>query len=1162
YSLGVTLYELLTHRNAFDASDRLQLVRQIAEQEPVRPRLIEPRIPRDLETIILKAMDKEPKRRYRSAGALAADLSNFLNDEPIWARRVSAPERLFRWARRNRNLAVLLFGFAMILTVLAVGGALAAKHYRQMLDNQRQLTLLGQQLAQEKQSLVDQEASKNLEVTAEKEDVQRQLYYAQLRLAHEAWRTHRGVTRMRGMLNAWQPKAEAQDFRGWEWYYLRGLIDSELRLIRVPGETVISLRSNPRTGELAAVCSSGYCRMWSPKTGRASLTITPPSHDARSLAWSPDGQKLAIGCESDTVRVYAAHGDLERELLASGIGGIHAVDWSPDGKRLAVVGQDASVRLLDVGDGQELGRWHQHHGPLYAVAWSPDGQWVATAGDDASVLVWNAEDGSVAQTFTGHAQSIRSVSWSPDSSQLASGSWDHTIRIWNALTGEAVRQFRGHTHFVSCVDWSPDGEQLASVGYDQVLRVWSVRSAEPIRVLRGHTDLIRAVAWCRDGQHVTSAGNDSTLRVWSTVDALESTTYEGHSGQYWSASVAWSPDGDRIASAAADHHVRVWNATSRAELALFTQHEDEVAKLRWSPDGREVISASKDGTVRVWDATTGEQRLILARHSAGVSAVDWSLDGKYIATGGYDGTLAVWNARSGEFLEELKPHDGRVRDVRWSSDSRQLATVGDDRQLQLHRLLSALDPRHCTMPAEALCVDWDPTGKFLAVGCGDFKIDIVSEESLQSVGQMLGHSDWVFAVAWSPDGSRLASGGVDRSVRVWDPFARCETLVLDGHTKSVNGLAWSPNGMRLASASEDATVRVWNALRGYREERSEQLLPMLVASDAAEDVELRIQIYERIGQTVKAKADRLRLIERYENEWRGSHLEETAHRLADLFLSDDHRWRPLTLAKEQHRSSGGALIVSEPDHSLYVSGTNPDEDAYALRMRTTPGTIAGIRLETIPDQRLPEGGAGRAPQNGNFILSEFRARHVNLRGGGTEQLSFGDVFADCSFEGNPISHVTDEERETAWNTWPTQLEPHVVVFEVDDPVTIAADEDVLVELEFQGDGWPHHSLGHFRLSTTELPNAVFREQLRRYLQVSEEQGYLRLAGAYYCLGRNDLAREALTAKPTAMMGVAAVLDIVLDPSDAGPDVREHAVRWLDDQASTSGSSVPWRLPRP
>src|SRR5262249_4654641 len=117
YSLGLTLYEMLVLRPAFRSPDRVKLMQQVLETEPPRPRRLDPLIPRDLETVVLKAIDKEPARRYPSAAALAEDLQHFVDDRPILARQTSRTERVWRWCKRNPLVATL--SAAVVLVALA-----------------------------------------------------------------------------------------------------------------------------------------------------------------------------------------------------------------------------------------------------------------------------------------------------------------------------------------------------------------------------------------------------------------------------------------------------------------------------------------------------------------------------------------------------------------------------------------------------------------------------------------------------------------------------------------------------------------------------------------------------------------------------------------------------------------------------------------------------------------------------------------------------------------------------------------------------------------------------------------------------------------------------------------------------------------------------------
>src|SRR5262249_14945578 len=224
YALGLTLYELLVLRPAFDGKDRLHLVDQIARQEPARPRALDPRIPRDLETILMKAIEKDPQRRYLSAEALASDLRRFLADEPIQARRIGPLERLGRWGRRN-PLVASLTAAVVLVTALGFAGVFGQMQVAQAKERQAERK---EQEAKEQRDVAQQQRD---EVRALNERLQRTLYIANMNLAQHAWEAG-GAGRVRELLEQHRPKPGETDLRSFEWFYLYRLCHAELLTLK------------------------------------------------------------------------------------------------------------------------------------------------------------------------------------------------------------------------------------------------------------------------------------------------------------------------------------------------------------------------------------------------------------------------------------------------------------------------------------------------------------------------------------------------------------------------------------------------------------------------------------------------------------------------------------------------------------------------------------------------------------------------------------------------------------------------------------------------------------------------------------------------------------------------------------------------------------------
>jgi WD40 repeat protein/serine/threonine protein kinase len=830
YALGLTLYELLTLRPAFDETDRGKLLHAILHSDPPRPRRLNPQVPVDLETIVLKAVARDPAARYASAAEMADDLRRFIDDRPIRARRASALERFRRWGRRNPGLAVALM---TVLATLLLGTAVstffavvAHGHAARSRDNESRAEAQAEEAHRKKGEAetarvqaelagqVAEEAREDAETA--RRTAERNQYYAEMLLAAQAANLPGGVSRLNHLLPRWRPLPGGRDLRGWEWYYLRGLCHRPLRVLDGHDGEISAVGWSSDGQRLASAGADGTVRLWDPRTGQERAVLSGHEEPVITLAFSPDGTRLASADAAGVVRLWDGVTGADAGVIPHLDFRVRGLCWSPDGKRLAAACADHRIRIW-VAETRRPARLplRGHTGPVQSVSWSPDGKRLASGGMDQKVYVWDARSGECLNTLHGHQEQIFSVDWHPDGNRLASAAFDQTVRIWRVDGSEEPVVLHEHVNSVRAVRWSPDGKRLASASRDHTVRIWDAATQDEITVLRGHLDGVQAVCWSPDGKTLASGGMDGRLLLWDADSRDESNGVLPHGGEVMA--VSWSPDGNRLASAGPGQ-VRVWDVRTRARTADLTGHRSAQA-VAWSPDGSRLATAGSDGRVRLGDPDGRQEVVELIGHKGVATGVSWSPDGTRLASSGRDGTIRIWDVAAAKCLRITKPQGVWIRCVRWSPDGRRLASGGADGTVLLWDaetgvLLDTLSAGGKWVRAVA----WSRDGTRLAVGNDRGLITLWDLSSKTAPMTLRGHTSEVRGLDWSQDGIRLASASQDGTVKVWDAATGQEALSLHGHTDYVEDVRWSPDGRRLASGCQDHTVRLWDAGPGYAAE--------------------------------------------------------------------------------------------------------------------------------------------------------------------------------------------------------------------------------------------------------------------------------------------------------------------------------------------------------
>lgn len=506
YSLGVILYEMLTGKMPHSADGQASTLVEILKSNPIPPSRLNRRIPRDLEAICLKCLEKKQFDRYETADELAADLRRFLAGAPTEARPLSLAQRLGRWTLRRPALAGLLATVSVAALVILVG----------TLQYLRDTRLLNQQL--ENALTLSRESSRRARDSEER--ARDFLYASEIRLASEAWRAG-DDTDAAARIKLLESLEFEQPTRGFELSLLK-------QIAAPPSDLIIDVRSplytidfSPDEDLMATGGFDGVIRVFETSTWKPVCSFPSRQVETNCIRFSPDARWLATSGDDGTVKLWDWKAAREGWSTKAHDKKAYGLAFSPDGKLLISGGADFRVRAWSVETGEPIRDYKGAERESEAVAVSPDGKWVGSSADDGVVLIWDVESGERVQTLL-HGGPATSLVFTEDSQRLIVGSTrDYSVTVWDFAAGTTLQQ-HSSVETVHSVDYQPEGRLTASINGAGGIHVDSLDILDNHRSFLGQEggwEAHRTKGYCvrilRKKGALVSVSGDGTCRLWN-----------------------------------------------------------------------------------------------------------------------------------------------------------------------------------------------------------------------------------------------------------------------------------------------------------------------------------------------------------------------------------------------------------------------------------------------------------------------------------------------------------------------------------------------------------------------------------------------------------------------------------------------------------------------
>lgn len=765
YAIGTMLFEMLTEYRPFRGNARGILHQKLYEDAP-SPRKLVPALPKDLETVCLKCLQREPAKRYESSADVADELERFEKNIPILARPVSRSEMLLRWCKRNRAVAGLAVS---VFCSLAIGLIGISYFWRQS----------------------EQSASQR----------QQALYRTNMVLASNLWR--RGdIDGVRNVLDKFGDGDGSPDQREFEWHYMDHALTPFVQIVD-HGEAVLDVALSADGQLFASAGRDRRIRVWDSDNGQLVRTLHSVPGRVQTIDFSPLNDRLLSTHTDGSARIWHPKQHAKEATAFAHGQGLIAARFHPQGEIVLTVDQTGTAKWWDVASGEMIRQADQLGRQVRDARFSPDGEQIAIASLSGAIAMID-NDGNRLDDLVTNVRLGRIAFAQDGATLLTAGGSDRLGSTTIADGTTTITDYDGAA--VGDVEYLGSTDQIAIVLANSNLMMLGP-DRRRMRQLPTHALSHGVLAKSRDETLLVVGSGDGTVKLLST-ERLRVPTVMWHDTNVWD--VKFFGGSDRVLTSDNDGQIHLWDISSGESTALCEASGRPVLALEVRRQPATVFATGMIPRLDAFDPVTETRLQSIPLPMSGFGAISLSPDQRRLAAGSKSGTVLVidTDAPTDSPPIEITEPDAEVTDLQFSPDGKTIAVAYSSEKVVFLDSFTGSVSATLSFDAIPQSLVYSPSGDLLVIGTQDGQLQLVDLPSGER-STIDAHQGRVSALAFFPTGNRIVSAGRDRIINLWDIESRECVGSLFGHERQVFALDVAPNGKRIASVGLRGDLRIW-----------------------------------------------------------------------------------------------------------------------------------------------------------------------------------------------------------------------------------------------------------------------------------------------------------------------------------------------------------------